>query len=301
MTGSRVKRRRQQKQEALANALPFPLPSRYQVKIHHAQPQPNLTPNPTNENHHAQPTPTNDNENYHAQPTPTNNIHHAQPTPTNKTILLPASSNLAIPDPDYDGDGTPRYAAFRLSNMLSGLQRSHLRFRVQNVWKTRLRSHTIKSRGAGFHQWWFGTWTRYAQHAVISRDTRLQKSAPMVKRLLSSYDQILGSKTRSYLKGLDPSIAKSMGINHRAVSRHLRLIGNEVKAGSKAGKQKYKSWYRETFEHTRRYIWEHPRKDYRMGGMGTMMAVSWGEGTDWHKDSKDQRKSDFGLRELGAD
>lgn len=244
MTGSGVRRRRQQKRDALATSLPFPLPSRYQI-----------------------------------------NVYPSRSSPTSSR--LPAHSNLGIPNPDYSGDNTPRYAAFRLSNMLSGLERSHLRFRVQNMWKTRLQSHTVKSRGNGFHQWWFGVWTRYATHAMISRDTRQPKSASMVKLLLSSYDRILGSKTRSHLKGLDPSIAKAMAINHRAVARHLRLQGNELRA-SVAGKRKYKSWYRESFERTKGFMRGRDNKAYRMGGMGTMMAVSWGEGTDWHKDCKDQ-------------
>lgn len=192
-------------------------------------------------------------------------------------------------------EGEPHYAAFRLTNMIKGTERSALRFRVQQLWKSHLPSHIIKARGSEFHQWWFGIWTRYAAHPVISADSRKDPKREILARLLlDTYDTILGSKMRTNLRHMDSNTAKSMAYTHRRAGRHLDIskkrweADREAEIAVESAGEAKKCGGRDSFAGTGAAMEQSSsRQDYRLGGMGTMLAVSWGEGTDWHRDAKD--------------
>lgn len=153
---NRTARRKENKRDLLNSTIPFPLPTRFQLKP----------------------------------------IHPIIHTGSRDTLLstfsktqtsLPKTGHVGIIDPN----DTPQYAAFRLHNIITPDQQSLLYDLVQEIAKTRLKSHIIKSRGAEFHQWWFGVWCRYAKHAFLSADTRKKSSQTPVSTFLKAYDHLL--------------------------------------------------------------------------------------------------------------
>ncbi|RXK34911.1 hypothetical protein M231_07816, partial [Tremella mesenterica] len=77
------------------------------------------------------------------------------------------------------------------------------------------------------------------------------------------------------LNKLDPPVAISMGHNHCRVRDYLESLKNKLIPAS----------FRKTAESLE--TTHSTAAALRLGGMGMMLAVSWGEGTDWHVDSKD--------------
>lgn len=219
--------------------------------------------------------------------------HHGQ----HSRVLPHANIDCAIPNPSYrqtePGERPiPRYAAFRLAHRLKSMDRTILRFRVRNLWEARLKSHTRASRGVDFHQWWFGVWCRYAMHSVISSDSipSKPKNRQLVQLVTSSYDRILGKRPQKALKDLDPPVSKAMSSAHRRSARYLRAIckGEARIPPGKRGKRGEKQKKRHTLKRTQKAMkWYQGNAPYRLGGMGTMLAVSWGEGTDFHRDQRD--------------
>ncbi|EIW72665.1 hypothetical protein TREMEDRAFT_58834 [Tremella mesenterica DSM 1558] len=151
----------------------------------------------------------------------------------------------------------------------------------RKVWDVGLRSHTIASRGAGFHQWWFGVWCRYAKHSVVSADSRQKGSQSEVLELLKAFDGIFGDKPRTMLHRLDKKVAISMAHNHWRVHNYLKDLKEKFKTTSTPTPSSFRKTA-ESLDSTHSQA-----TAVRLGGMGMMLAVSWGEGTEWHVDAKD--------------
>lgn len=47
---------------------------------------------------------------------------------------------------------------------------------IRKIWKTKLNSRTVLSRGADSHLWWLDVWCRYRKHSVITGDLRRKRS-----------------------------------------------------------------------------------------------------------------------------
>ncbi|EIW73538.1 hypothetical protein TREMEDRAFT_59713 [Tremella mesenterica DSM 1558] len=188
MTRDRNKARRQHKNQAEDQLLHFQLPTRFRHTVYH----PSLL------------SPAGLSEELFIS------------TFFQKQTFLSHSDHLLIPNPEYQSRNSsiPCYAAFRLKGMVSAGQQETLYTLVQNVWDVGLRSHTIASRGADFHQWWFDVWCRYAKHSVILADSRQKGSQKEVLELVKAFDGIFGDKPRSMLHRLDKKVAISMAHNH---------------------------------------------------------------------------------------
>ena len=221
------------------------------------------------------------------------------PIPTAATKPISQSSRLVTADeqkpkadtltiqpnekklPKYGGlDKSFQYAAFKLVNVVFNEQQDRLYTLVEALWASELKAYIVKSRGPEFHQFWFGVWTRYCKHATISADIQAVRSRNAVVEFLDEYDAISGRKPLKLLHQLDPTVARSMGNSHRQVARQLKLLSGAAQPSKQ-------------FEGTAKYMKEMgtTARDLRLGGMVTMVAVSWGEGSKWHHNTKDQSES----------
>jgi hypothetical protein len=172
----------------------------------------------------------------------------------------------------------PKYSLFRLNNRISVEDQSIFVDHVDSIHSAGLTTETTHQ-GVDFHQWWLGIWARYATFPFITKHTRDRKAGPTIQTLVRKIDSVFGRRVLPLLRQLDSETAASMSYHHRDLAA-LTVSSTEREALSDHKMMKKNGPYIETHEEWQR------NTAYRMGGMGSVMAVAWGEGTSWHYDAK---------------
>jgi hypothetical protein len=180
---------------------------------------------------------------------------------------LPASGHHAILNPVYTGTETPRWAAFRLSKVIKEDSLERLEKGVEGLSRYGIR-HSMGHKAKTLN-----TRIRHLTKEIVIRQ----------RQFIKIYDDVFGRKPRKMVYQMDPTTSRSMSINHRRISRLLRL--DQPKSSSTPH-------FRATrrFKKSHQYLKVRPptrkrkAKSLRMGGMGTTMAItpSSDQGKQWH-------------------
>lgn len=180
----------------------------------------------------------------------------------------------------------PRYSLIRLNNRISTHDQMSFVAQVDSIHTAGLHTRTTHQ-GVDFHQWWLGVWARYSTFPYLTKDTRDRRAGPSIRTLLDLIDSTFGRRVLPQLRQLDPPTAASMSNHHRDLAE---ITISKAKDPSVRDSHMMKR--------NAPFIDSHPELQtntaFRMGGMGSVMAVAWGEGTTWHYD----QKNDSELRRL---
>lgn len=184
-----------------------------------------------------------------------------------------------LPSPRYvDDASTPRYTAFRLVNCFDVGQQDTLLRLIGDFKKSGLKTKTTPAHGEDFHQWWFGTWCRYAKTATITatQTTANKQRSAAINAFMTTLDSMLG-KTSDLIRDLDGPTSGGMHYHHRNVASLVR----DTAAAHPGTPQ---AMYLKQDEHRGN------NHKFRIGGIGTMLAISSGEGTAYHYDTHDDQQ-----------
>ncbi|KAJ8114287.1 hypothetical protein OPT61_g3805 [Boeremia exigua] len=198
--------------------------------------------------------------------------HHLQHAET----IHRGRSNVLIPNPRYVSDAeTPRYAAFRLMNGLIQAAQDDILRAVHQLKESGLKSQTTAAHGSNFHQEWFGVWRRYSPTSVItSAETQANpKQAASIQNFMRVLDGNLGGISAKLRATDEPAW-------FRAQYQH-RGVADLIRRGAEAQPTKPTTKLLEQCSSRRN------NSAFRLGGIGTMLAVSSGEGTAYHYDTHD--------------
>ncbi|KAF1940459.1 hypothetical protein EJ02DRAFT_228436 [Clathrospora elynae] len=197
----------------------------------------------------------------------------------------PAICHAAIPNANYVADAEiPRFTAIRFADCVSNSDQQQLLACVNDIRNAGVKFKTTKAHGLEFQQLWLGAWRPYRAAPALTAATLCSVGSERTKairdqaqqNLLAKLDKI-ASKAMRYLSWFDLPTATRMKRIHRPIAKTTLAIDN-------LGKQvvAHKKWYE-----------EHPDRAstsaFRMGGLGTMLAVSisTGAGTGYHYDKDD--------------
>jgi hypothetical protein len=137
---------------------------------------------------------------------------------------------------------------------------------------------TTSAHGKSFKQLWLGIWRKYSAVPFVSSPRRTVK--PVIEQglvnLLHDLDSSLG-KAAQYLRALDQDVYNRMRIGHQLLAKVAVARVNEL-----AHPEKHKKWFQSDLSRLN-------TSTYRMGGLGSMLAVSvaTGNGTGFHYDEGD--------------
>ncbi|KAF2024095.1 hypothetical protein EK21DRAFT_118108 [Setomelanomma holmii] len=198
------------------------------------------------------------------------------------TIRHTASiTHAAIPNPNYaDGADIPRYAAIRFADCVSAEQGQALLALVESMRSLKLKFTTTEAHGQNFLQAWFGVWMKYQAAPFISAARRPKKPSldSAVTELVETLDKTL-KKSAALLRKVDEPAYNRMRQGHRDAAR-------AAVAGATSGTHKFavtqQAWLNKDSNRT-------GTSSHRMGGIGSMLAVSisTGGGTGYHYDDGD--------------
>lgn len=178
---------------------------------------------------------------------------------------------------------TPLFAFFTLRQGIKPHQLDQLTTACQAIEATGLKPQTTAAHGGDFHQMWFGLWRRYSGFVFITKHAREQKlgAARAVEHLCALYDTIMGGRALNMLQEVDPLTRDRMAQHHRQVTSEF--VRGMAEPAAAAANQTKKSV--EVLESGQGNFDTNLRN--RLGGMGTVLTVSRGEGTDFHFDHND--------------
>lgn len=138
--------------------------------------------------------------------------------------------------------------------------------------------YTTKAHGDTFLQAWIGVWRKYSSTPFVSAG-RMQKKPALdkgIKNLTQILDQSL-DKAAKYLRKVDEPTYNRMRSSHRDISKSALSNINQHRAA-----EVHKAWFAEDPDRA-------CTSSFRMGGLGSMLAVSisTGTGTSYHYDEGD--------------
>ncbi|KAF2818206.1 hypothetical protein CC86DRAFT_375941 [Ophiobolus disseminans] len=191
-----------------------------------------------------------------------------------------AIKHAAIPNPNYkEGADIPQYAAIRIVDCVDEPGQERLLCRVKAMEEVGVKFKTTGAHGNAFKQVWLGAWRKYTKYPQLSAARRNPKSGvdEVLRALLSDIDEVLSRRPRALLAEIDPCTAARMRVSHRPIAK--AVMDN---AGKQKAPKKHQGWLDADPDRARTY-------SFRMGGIGSMLAVSTstGAGTGFHYDEGD--------------
>ncbi|KAF2818399.1 hypothetical protein CC86DRAFT_414046 [Ophiobolus disseminans] len=201
----------------------------------------------------------------------------------NRIRSTSAIKHAAIPNPNYkEGADVPQYAAIRIVNCVDKPGQERLLGRVEAMEEACCVGVKFKTTGAHgnvFKQVWLGAWRKYSEYPQLSAARRDPKGGvdKVLKALLSDIDEALSRRPRALLAEIDPRTAARMRVSHRPIAK--AVMDN---AGKQKDPKKHQGWLNAESDRAR-------TSSFRMGGIGSMLAVSTstGAGTGFHYDEGD--------------
>ncbi|KAF2820791.1 hypothetical protein CC86DRAFT_374122, partial [Ophiobolus disseminans] len=191
-----------------------------------------------------------------------------------------AIKHAAIPNPNYkEGAHVPQYAAIRIVDCVDEPGQERLLGRVKAMEEVGVEFKTTGAHGNAFKQVWLGAWRKYTKYPQLSAARRNPKGGvdDVLKALLSEIDEVLSRRPRALLTEIDPCTAARMRVSHRPIAKSV--MDN---AGKQKAPKKHQGWLDADPDRAR-------TSSFRMGGIGSMLAVSTstGAGTGFHYDEGD--------------
>ncbi|KAF2633007.1 hypothetical protein BU25DRAFT_87477 [Macroventuria anomochaeta] len=186
-------------------------------------------------------------------------------------------THAGIPNPNYAADSDiPRYAAIRFHNCVPENEAERLLAQVKELKDMPFK--TTAAHGDTFLQAWIGLWRKYSCAPFVSAG-RMQKKPILdegIKNLIRILDQSL-AKAAAYLRDVDEPTYNRMRCSHSDIFR-LALSGVDRHRAAGA----HRAWFAEDPDRVL-------TSSYRLGGVGSMMAmsISTGAGTSYHYDEGD--------------
>ncbi|KAF1939279.1 hypothetical protein EJ02DRAFT_296184, partial [Clathrospora elynae] len=182
-------------------------------------------------------------------------------------VVLHSQGHVLVHNPKHKTDKTTTlYAAIRMVNTLSNKQQTTLCTLISMVNSTAPTTTTSSEQGNNFHMRIFGAWFRFSNLPSITKERMHKDSAEATVNLLAYLDASL-DKTSTLLQHFDPTAALSMRHHHHKVDRYLRKAAL-LSATTFLAKEENQN-----------------TSTLRIGGLGTSLAVSHGEGTLYHYDN----------------
>ncbi|KLT39530.1 hypothetical protein CC85DRAFT_304959 [Cutaneotrichosporon oleaginosum] len=201
------------------------------------------------------------------------------PPCTSSFNTMPNRNNwaLTIPDsPQFISPNQPKYLVVFLRTGIKSMTVQALLDGCIAIRATGLKAKTSGIHVHNFHQNGFGVWRRYSELVFISADTRDAKAEEAAASLKRLYDTAMGTRPLRFLRQCDPDTARKMAVHHREVHRQLgEDMGHSVAV---MGHPVAVMGHPVAVETT---------QTRKMGGMGTILTVSFGEAVKWHKDADD--------------
>ncbi|KAF1937278.1 hypothetical protein EJ02DRAFT_437972 [Clathrospora elynae] len=168
-------------------------------------------------------------------------------------------THAGIPNPNYAADSDiPRYAAIRFRNCVSRNEAQMLLDQIEELKDAKMPFKTTAAHGDTFLQAWIGLWRKYSSTPFVSAG-RMQKKP------------VLNKGIKNLMRILDRSLAKA--------ATYLRKVDEPT---YNRMRQAHKTWFAKDPDRAR-------TSSFRLGGIGSMMAVSisTGAGTSYHYDEGD--------------
>jgi hypothetical protein len=143
--------------------------------------------------------------------------------------------------------------------------------------------NTTKAHGDTFLQAWIGLWRKYSSTPFVSAG-RMQEKPGLdegIKNPIEILDQSLG-KAATYLRKVDEPTYNRMRCSHRDISKFASSNVDQHRAA-----EAHKTWFARDPDRAR-------TSSFRLGGIGSMMAVSisTGAGTSYqYKEGDDSMSS----------
>jgi hypothetical protein len=143
-----------------------------------------------------------------------------------------------------------------------------------------MKYNTTAAHGTSFQQTWIGAWKRYSATPFIAAARRPKSSAieSGLGELVRMLDQSVFHHISHRLRKADKPVYNGMRVGQQDIARAVVSSASKGKGGTK------------TFldmDESRKLT-----SSFRMGGLGTMLAISKSSagGTDWHYDKHDDSK-----------
>lgn len=209
--------------------------------------------------------------------------YEPMPTRVSQALTLPKESYDVMPKASNTHHGynynTPIFAFIVLRSGIPTSQLDELSAACQAIDAVGLKPKTTTAHGGDFHQLWFGLWRRYCGFTFVSSHTLNPKAEAAVEHLTALYDRIMTNRPLDMLKNVDPIAHEKMFQHHRDLTHNfVKGMAEPAAATTNMSKKSAEAVSQGKFS---------TNSSNRLGGMGTLLTVSRGEGTDFHFDRND--------------